>query len=154
MRSDETQSVPQLDAGTAAVAAELGHHTGLLEQLVGAHARREHLEDAQTFAFPTGAASAFVFTPAVPGTAEVEIEGWQSGSAAVPLYVLDGQQSAAQAAALVGAASSDFVPVLFAIPTTGIARVRIPQFSGKLTVCSLGTPTAVSLVTVKVRACA
>lgn len=143
----------QQDAGTAAVAAELGHHTALLEQIAAQGEYAAHQEDSMTFAFATGAAGAFVFNPAMAATDSIEIEGWLSGSAGVPVYVLDGQYTAAQAAALVSATASDYVPVLLTVPASGIARIRRPTYSGYLTVCSLGAPTALALATVRVKAC-
>lgn len=156
MRSDEATAPPQRhhDAGTAAVAAELGAHTALLERMVAHLAPTTELEDARTFAISTGAASAFVFDPAVPHVGDVEIEAWQSGnSGAVPIYVLDGKYTEAQAATLVNGATGDYVHVLLAVPNSGVARIRRPSFTGYLTVCSFAAPTAVSLVTVRVRTC-
>lgn len=153
MRSEQPQGgAPQADAATAAIAAELGHHTALLERLVDP-GRPEYLEDVQTFAMASGAASAYVFDPAIPQTAEVEIEAWESGGAGVPLFVLDGNYTETQAANMIGAGASGYVPALFVIPANGVARVRRPSYSGELTICSLGAPTALALVTVKVRAC-
>lgn len=141
----------QHDAGTAAIAAELGTHTAHLETLVKQGHRERALEDAQTFAFPSGAAAAFTFTPAVPQTAAVEIETWQSGNPGVPFVLLDGEFTAAQVANLIPATASGYVPVLMTVPT-GRAKVHRRSFSGSVTIASIGSPTAAVFVTVRVRA--
>lgn len=153
MRSEDEHTVPQVDAGTAAIAAELGHHTALLEHIARGAERPERLEDAQTVALPSGSATAYSFRPAVPATASIEVEAWQGGAAGVPLFVLDGDYDETQAANLIGATATGYTDAVLTVPASGVARVRREQFSGVLTVCTLGSPTALTLVTVKVRAC-
>lgn len=151
----EDATVPQADAGTAAIAAELGAQTPLLERIHRALVRQPAVraEDTQTFAFATGAYGAYVFSPAVPAVGGVEVSAWQSGLTGQPFVVLDGRLTPDQTEALVGIGAQGFVPVLFTVPSGDVARVRITRYSGHLTIASVGNPTAQTLVSVRVRAC-
>lgn len=150
MRSD----VETHDAGTAALAAELGRQTALLEG-IHEHGRplAAAIEDVATFAFTSN--QAYSWDPGVPDIASVEVEAWISSYSAVPVVVFDGAYTAAQCLAMIADnTTTGWTPVLFCVPVNGgPVRVERAHYSGSLTVFAMGAPATHSLLcTLRIRA--
>lgn len=136
MSRHQTEAPPaEHDAAVAAMAAELGAQTPLLEQIAGHTAKPggELLEDVQTFALGAGAAECAELS--VPSSArDIQVSVITTGT----VFVFDGDQTE-QAAALVptpGAGVAEYVPCLFLAGAGAEVGVRRPEYTGRITVYS------------------